>query len=284
MALAGLIDRISGKTKQICIESIVWGLGNGQGLRVIGINEKDKKHLGWKSGDRCAISTCRRELIIDTVGSDSSSIIGEMAHIKGENPGSARYDPNMTDKERNSYSNLILLCNVCHKIVDDNPTEYTVEKIQEIKRDHEKYIRESTAISVIDVTAEELNIVTKYLISNQPSLDTDYRAIPPKDKIERNGLSTETEQLITLGMNRVELVRNFINRMNQIMDPDFGDRLKEGFVKEYHRLRIENHRDGDEIFEDLFDYASRNSGNFLERAAGLTVLAYLFEECEVFEK
>ena len=72
-----------------------------------------------KSGGRCAIPECRRELVIDKTLADKESIVGEMAHIKGEKQKSSRYDTNMTDKERNSYDNLILVCRIHHKMIDD---------------------------------------------------------------------------------------------------------------------------------------------------------------------
>ncbi len=246
-----------------------------------GISDKDKKIIDWKCGNRCAIPECRKELIIDSIGNDQKSIIGERAHIKGEKPTSARYDPNMTSAERNNHQNLIILCCDHHKMVDDQPNTYTVEKLLEIKRQHEKYIRESTANEVINTTFAELNVVTQYLVSKQPATSDSYKVIPPKDKIQRNKLSTVTERLIIMGMVQVGLVSSFLDR---IPDIDFGNRIKIGFVTEYERLKNEIHLTGDELFDGLMEFASRNSSIFLERAAGLAVLVYLFEKCEVFEK
>ena len=42
----------------------------------------------------------------------------QIAHIRGANSGSARYDLTMTDDERRSYANLILLCQAHHEFVD----------------------------------------------------------------------------------------------------------------------------------------------------------------------
>jgi hypothetical protein len=43
-----------------------------------------------------------------------------------------------TDKERNSFENLILLCGVHHDIVDDQPEEFPVEVLQNMKEMHER--------------------------------------------------------------------------------------------------------------------------------------------------
>lgn len=62
----------------------------------------------------------------------------EIAHIRGAKPGSARYDPNMTDAERAAYANLILLCVPHHKLVDRvEPEKYPAEMLAEWKVSNE---------------------------------------------------------------------------------------------------------------------------------------------------
>ena len=242
---------------------------------------KDQKILCIKSGNRCAMQDCHRELIINSTENDQNSIIGVMAHIKGEKLNSSRYDPQMTDKQRNCYENLILLCSNCHKVIDDQPNTYTVEKLHEIKGNHEAWIIDSTKKEVINVTFSELNVVTKYLVSGQFISDESYNIIPPREKIKKNELSSTTEQLITMGLTQVKQVSQFIDRCPDI---EFGERLKQGFVIEYERLKNEEGLKGDDLFNALLDFASGGSNDFTDKAAGLSVLVYLFEKCEVFEK
>ena len=45
--------------------------------------------------------------------------------------------------ERDKYSNLILLCRNHHKIVDDQVSAYSVERLHEMKDAHETWVRES---------------------------------------------------------------------------------------------------------------------------------------------
>jgi hypothetical protein len=68
---------------------------------------KDRKELWAKSGNVCSYPGCGVELAGEP-GSDK--VLGEEAHIKGENPGAARYDNTQSDDERDSYDNRILLC------------------------------------------------------------------------------------------------------------------------------------------------------------------------------
>ncbi|MEY9861473.1 hypothetical protein ABH935_007114 [Catenulispora sp. GAS73] len=58
----------------------------------------------------------------------------QIAHIRGANPNSERYDPAMTDDERRAFSNLILLCTPHHTVIDRlHPEDYSAELLQEWK-------------------------------------------------------------------------------------------------------------------------------------------------------
>jgi hypothetical protein len=207
----------------------------------------------------------------------------EIAHIKGEKPSSARYDANMTDDERNAYHNLILLCPTCHKLIDDQPNTYTVEGLHRIKEEHEAWIVNSTKSAIINVGFSELDIVTKHLISNPCRQGNSLIIIPPKEKIDKNGLTNSTEQLILIGMLQVKQVANFIEKADSLSS-GFSSSLVSGFVTQYEKLHNKDGLVGDALFEALHEFACNNTNDFKQRAAGLAVLVYLFEKCEVFEK
>lgn len=63
----------------------------------------------------------------------------DVAHICGLNPGSARHDPAMSDEDKNSYENLILICPNHHRQIDDlEPNEHPSERLIEMKESHQK--------------------------------------------------------------------------------------------------------------------------------------------------
>jgi hypothetical protein len=253
------------------------------------IKPNDAKILCTTSGNRCALPECRKILVIEGNKNDPASLVANMAHIKGEKPGkenkssSARYDETMEEIERNFYHNLILVCPSCHKIIDDQPNTYTVELLHKIKKAHEEWIINSTKNEVINVSFTELDIVTKHLIANQGVQSDSLILIPPKEKIAKNGLSNSIEQMILMGMTQVRQVANFVEKITAI-DSDFTNRLINGFVSEYERLRNEEGIGGDDIFESLLEFSCGGSNDFKQKAAGLSILVYLFEKCEVFEK
>jgi hypothetical protein len=84
-------------------------------------------------------------------------VLGEHAHIVAEDPGGPRGASVLTAGERNSYSNLILLCPTHHTLVDKNDTDYPVEKLHQIKSEHELWV-EATLSQRQDaqVVADEL--------------------------------------------------------------------------------------------------------------------------------
>ncbi len=242
------------------------------------VSPREKMILAFQSGNICAFPECNQSLVVENNGSDGS-IVGEAAHIKGENPTAARYDENMTDGERNHPDNLIYLCRIHHKIIDDQENLYTVDKLLKMKDDHKKWVIENTRKSLIDVTFAELEVITKYLLSAVPTVDS-IEIICPREKIKRNKLSKEIEGQIISGMARVSLVRDYINKS---IDSEFGERLKQGFIDEYIRLTKEGLRE-DALFDALLYFASNGSRDFKNRAAALVILVYFFEQCDIFEK
>jgi hypothetical protein len=106
------------------------------------------KRLFAVSGNRCASPKCATPL----VDPQSGSIVGEVCHIKGDKPEAARYDPNQSNEERHGFDNLLLMCNVHHKVIDDDESAYTVERLAEMKKDHET--RHAGPPPVDEATAE----------------------------------------------------------------------------------------------------------------------------------
>ncbi len=241
--------------------------------------ERILKALWARSGGLCML--CKKPVVIIDDPRNPPTIIGEMAHIHGLKPNSPRYDPSMTDEERNSYENLLILCRNCHALIDKNPDKYPPEKLKAIKREHEKWVIEQWKISSSDVTFAELDVVIKYLLkANFPDTPATLQIIPPREKIRKNNLSSEIENLITMAMTGIEQVKEYLN-LNP--DPEFSGRLRAGFVAKYLELKNQGLQ-GDELFYELLNFASGNSNDFKIKAAGLKILTYFFETCEVFEK
>jgi tetratricopeptide (TPR) repeat protein len=92
---------------------------------------KTIKRLFAVSGNQCAFPDCITPLVVD------DTVVAEICHIKARSPDGPRYDPKQDEKDRDAVDNLLLLCPIHHKIIDDDPATYTVERLGQIKAEHE---------------------------------------------------------------------------------------------------------------------------------------------------
>lgn len=155
------------------------------------ISVKTRKLLWGKSASRCSFPECKMELVMDETETDDVSIVGEECHIIAREDDGPRGNSDLSKKERDKYGNLILMCNVHHKLIDDQEHTYTVEILKEFKNNHEAWVSESLKIddfkfkddliysSYIDKWAERVDLdnwkswTSGLLSSSQPSIYID---------------------------------------------------------------------------------------------------------------
>lgn len=238
--------------------------------------------LAFRSGDRCALSGCGKTLTVD--GKQSNPVVtGEAAHIAGEKVGAARYDLLMTDVQRDHYNNLIYLCGDCHTRIDKQEADFSVRYLHDIKAEHEKKVREAMTEAFANIGFPELEEATQWILQVQPSQSThDFSLIPPEDKLRKNDLGNGSRVVITMGLSVAREVRAYVESVSQT-NSDFPERLKAGFLEEYYRLKREGNS-GDDLFDLMCRFAQQGFVDQAKRSAGLAVLIYLFEACEVFDK
>jgi hypothetical protein len=222
---------------------------------------------------------CRR-LLVDGESNDSACL-GENAHIYGEKEGAARYDATLEAGFVNSYENLIFLCSACHTKVDGEVDNFPPEKLMELKSEHEKWVINRLEEGANGFTFAELEVLAKHLMGmgNAPNKGTDYRLLAIEEKIKKNSLhAVQTE--INMGLTMIETIKDYFNRNPDIY---FAERLTNIMSQQYSNLKLRC-ADSVEIFNILWDITSGNFSDFKYRAAGLGILVYFFEDCEVFEK
>ncbi len=103
------------------------------------ISTRDRKLLWARAGGTCAL--CKSHLTADAKGNDRDVVLGEEAHIVSEEVNGPRYRP-MPKSEVDTYANLILLCPSDHKIIDEQVTTYTEERLHALKREHEQWVKD----------------------------------------------------------------------------------------------------------------------------------------------
>lgn len=102
------------------------------------VSEKTRKSLWGRSGNRCAI--CKHELVIRATESDDESVVGEECHIVSPSERGPRYEVSFPPGDLDRAANLILLCRVHHKMVDDQVEHYSADVLRAIKEEHERWV------------------------------------------------------------------------------------------------------------------------------------------------
>lgn len=158
----------------------------------------------------------------------------------------------------------------------------TREKYTTDKTMYFKYENELSALAMTEITFHELDIVTKGFLSMPIDDNNDFSIIKPAQKISKNKLTNSIQYRIMTGLMKSIEVKKFIEHQT-ILIPDFSEKLKAGFITKYNELKYQGF-EGDKLFEHLHDFSSGNSTNYDLQTAGLAVLCYFFEICDVFEK
>lgn len=89
------------------------------------------RELYLKSGNQCAFPGCYNVMV-----NEMGTFIGQVCHIEAAEEGGERFNPNMTNEERRSFDNLMLMCYE-HHVVTNDVLKYPVSKLKKMKKDHE---------------------------------------------------------------------------------------------------------------------------------------------------
>ena len=241
-----------------------------------------KKLFGF-AGGHC--SMCKTKITLNATENDEAAQIGEIAHIIGSSEDGPRGDSNFPKEKLDDYENLILLCPTCHKKIDKQVNSYSPSDLHEIKINHEKWVDKQLETSNLEISSKELDIIIRNISSgdyNSSLSFEEFEHINVSDKIDKNDFSNQVKRLLDIGLMKTYEVKSFVTEMDKL-DKMFVNTLKSFFKDKYLELK-EKCENNDEIFLELWDYIKKDSNSFSENAAALSVLCYMFELCEVFEK
>jgi ABC-3C protein len=124
---------------------------------------------------------------------------------------------------------------------------------------------------------DEVRPVLDHIALLNPVAAPDLRPVPA-DKLQRNLLSGAVEELLRAGMGRADPVRKYFK-----LKPTIQDRIAEAFRQRYGELRASNETP-DAIFAALQRFVGGHEQMPATQNAVLAVLAFFFEECDIFER
>jgi hypothetical protein len=106
--------------------------------------------LAVLSGGTCYFPRCDRPILIFLKEHPDPFVECQIAHIRDAKEGN-RYDPDMSDEERRSFPNLILLCKPHHDLVDKRcPEQYPTATLTSWKRTVEQGVDVSALAELRD--------------------------------------------------------------------------------------------------------------------------------------
>ncbi|WP_415422331.1 hypothetical protein ACMHYR_21065 [Serratia marcescens] len=101
-------------------------------------NKRTRNDLALRASYLCSLCKCSTVGPSDE-GKNAVTMTGVAAHIcaAAPGPGARRYDLNMSSEERSHINNGIWLCVSCSVLIDRDEKRFTVEKLHQIKSEHE---------------------------------------------------------------------------------------------------------------------------------------------------
>ncbi len=127
--------------------------------------------LAVRTAGRCEFRDCNKFLFRHPVTGLAGNF-AEFAHIIAFQPGGPRGDTARRPKIINDVSNLMLLCQSCHKLVDDREDLYPIPTLRAYKRSHEERIYVLTSSKKTNITSV-ITVVSRVRGQNVEILDSD---------------------------------------------------------------------------------------------------------------
>lgn len=134
-------------------------------------NSHTQRRLFAGSGGYCQNPSCLRELFIDYP--EKQIHIGEMAHVFAANDEGPRADSELSKEDRGSFGNLLLLCSLCHTIVDKAPEVYSDSVLLGWKRLHAEKLKSLFGVTSFE-TRDEARKTIEGLLQESHRIFEDY--------------------------------------------------------------------------------------------------------------
>lgn len=130
------------------------------------ISNKIIKKLYANSGNICAYPGCNVNLIENINQS-------QICHIISEKQNGPRHIENYNNGDYDVEENLILLCLNHHKLIDTNVSEYPIEVLRNMKKQHEKYVEKMMKANDINniFISKVLELLIQYEINSLEYID-----------------------------------------------------------------------------------------------------------------
>ena len=107
---------------------------------------------------------------MDATLQNDYSVVGDECHIVSGKPNGPRYESEFPVDVIDSYSSLILLCRVHHKIIGDQPETFTADILGQLKANHERWIADALASATLLESLSETKSIEAALLKVKSSM------------------------------------------------------------------------------------------------------------------
>ena len=132
-----------------------------------------------------------------------------------------------------------------------------------------------------DLEFEEVEKVVEALVPHMKTQSTQSIIVEPvsQEKLNFNRLSPVIKEVINNARINSPRIRKYFRDHTE---PNYGERIADIFRKKYSELRADA-IEPDDIFEELWGFASDGSKSVKRRGAVDSILSFLFDSCDIFE-
>lgn len=245
---------------------------------------QDQRELCYDSLGVCGKPNCGHDLNIRTAMSGALTTVGEMAHIVAAQDNGPRGNSSFQGSQRERYENLILLCPICHKEVDNpaNFAAYPATMLKEWKDRLRAQRRAAVARSREHPKISELGQLLDGLATATPVFDDSFERVNLRKKIEVNGLSAAVDSTISRNIIHVPMVSRQIELVERIR-PNYGEMIKTRMATEWLILS-DQAIEGDAAYAALKDMLMFRCGQVGSEGVVDIVLSYFFERCTILNR
>ena len=116
-------------------------------LQRIELTEADRRHIIDKSGVCC--NKCRIRLFLENTFGEKTRL-GDDAHIVAASTDGPRGESELDAQSRSSSKNIMLLCKNCHAEVDQQPKQFPVAILLQMRENHYKWVERCLGSVIVD--------------------------------------------------------------------------------------------------------------------------------------
>lgn len=249
------------------------------------------KRLYALSGNRCAFPDC------DQLFTNPTNMINisNICHIEDAEEG-GRYNPNMTDKQRAGFENLILLCPNHH--IETNDTDiYTVESLREMKQKHESLSISKRLIENPSMLKNTINAISNLSLDAISESEIS-KAYNPKQKLNYNFVKSNYSliQDYKIYQGKINSLYDELERQGSIKKEKLLSNVNQIYIKIKGQYILDSEKpleiirlNSDNILNDVFEelYSKLENSNMFEEdiIVGVKlILVDAFIRCKILEE